>query len=118
MDVDAAFLASPAVRKWVEGLRSQSGLEVADDDERLHLLAGFCEATGRTPDETVAFCFLRRRETGSRFLSVQRRQTISTEIDGYVESTGREGHEFVVASNVLRSFLIHNGVFIGAAAPR
>ena len=118
MELDATFLASPAVQKWVEGLRTQSGVAVDSEDERLHLLAGFCSLTGRTPDETVEFCFLRRRETGERFLSVQRRQTISDEIDRYVESIGREGHGFVVASNTLRSFLIHNGVFISSAAPR
>jgi hypothetical protein len=118
MGSDAAFLRSPAVQKWIDGLRQQSGVDIDHEDGRLHLLAGFCESTGRTPDETVQFCFLRRRDTGERFLSVERRQTISAEIDRFVESTGRESHEFVVASNTLRSFLIHNGVFISSAAPR
>ncbi len=118
MELDTTFLASPAVQRWVEGLRTQSGVEVDSEDERLQLLAGFCRATDRTPDEIVESCFLRRRETGERFLSVKRRQAISNEIDRYVESTGHEGHAFVVTSNTLRSFLIHNGVFISSAAPR
>ncbi len=118
MAVDPTFWESPAVQRWIAGLRTQSGLEIGQDDERLQLLAGFCDVTGRTPDDTVAFCFLRRRADGSRFLSVQRRQALSAEIDDYIRSTGREGHEFVVAANTLRSFLIHNGVFIGAATPR
>jgi hypothetical protein len=28
---------------------------------------------GKAPDELVAFCYLRKRETGERFVSVQRR---------------------------------------------
>jgi hypothetical protein len=114
LSVDAAFLESPAVKKWREGLRNQSGVAVSDDDERLTLLADFCREMGESPEELIEFCFLRKREDGTRFLSAKRRRELAKRIDEFVRSTGLEGHAFVVAANRIRSFLIHNGVFMGA----
>ena len=55
-----------SVADWAKGLREQWGGDpLAEEPEKLESLAGFCEFAGQDPDELIAFCFLRRRETGS-----------------------------------------------------
>lgn len=106
---------SPTIRRWLDGLRDQSGITAGIDDPRVQLVAGFCQSSGRSPEEVVEYCFLVRKATGQRFLSVERRKELGQQIDEYVRGLGHAGHQFVATANTLRSFLIHNGVFIGAA---
>ncbi|MFD4252739.1 hypothetical protein ACFWQL_23630 [Amycolatopsis thermoflava] len=94
-----------AVARW----RATAGR--VDED----LLADFCQHIGTTPDELVAFCFLCRRDTGERFLSVRRRAVVNTWLDEFVAARGWTGKEAVVRANVVRGFLIHNGVPIQGA---
>ena len=63
-------------------------------------------------DESVAFCILRKKETGERFLSVKRRETVNNWLDEFAAEQGWAGKQAVTNANVVRSFLIHNGVFI------
>jgi hypothetical protein len=79
---------------------------------QLQILEAFCERVGKTPDELVAFCFLRKKATGDRFVSVKRRRTVNAWIDEFVTDQGWTGKEAVVNANVIRAFLIHNAVLI------
>ena len=80
---------------------------------RLAVLAGFLASVGKKPDELVAFCFLRKKDTGERFVSTKRRAEVNEMIEAYVVERGWVGKEAVANGNVIRSFLIHNGVPIG-----
>jgi hypothetical protein len=82
----------------------------------LDVLAKFVEHDGKDPDELVAFCFLRKRDTGTRFVSTKRRVAVNESLDAFVAAQGWEGKEAVANANIVRSFLIHNGVFIQGKA--
>ena len=85
---------------------------VAVREERLAILESFCAHTEKSPDELVEFCFLRKRATGERFVSVKRRVIVNEWIDEFVAKQGWTGKDVVSKANVVRSFLIHNGVLI------
>ncbi len=108
---------SPAVQKWLESLRKR-GEEVRLDDERVKLVKGFCEYVGKTPDEVVNYCWLRNRKDGLRSISSKRRRETSEQIEEYVKESGHTAYKATVAANTIRSFLIHNGVFMAGAAFR
>ncbi len=108
---------SPAVQKWLESLRKR-GEEVSLDDERVKLVKDFCEYVGKTPDEVVDYCWLRNRKDGLRSISSKRRRETSEQIEEYVKESGHTAYKATVAANTIRSFLIHNGVFIAGAAFR
>ncbi|HEX7164429.1 MAG TPA: hypothetical protein VF223_24690 [Trebonia sp.] len=81
-------------------------------EQRLRILAAFCAMVGKQPDELVAFCILRKKTTGEQFLSVKRRETINDWLEEFTAEQGWAGKQAVVNANVVRSFLIHNGVLI------
>ena len=78
----------------------------------LQILDNFCARCTTTPDDLVAFCYLRRRAGGERFVSAKRRATVNEWLDEFVHEQGWTGKEAVVNANVVRSFLIHNGILI------
>lgn len=102
-----------SVAAWRRGLIEQWGDDpLADDPGKLEALEGFCEFLGKDPDELVAFCFLRKRDTGERFASAARRKEVGATLRSHRDSlglTGTAGRRLV--SDVL-SFLIHNGVLM------
>ena len=55
---------------------------------------------------------MRKKATGERFLSVKRREAVNGRLDEFAAEQGWTGKEAVVNPNVVRSFPIHNGVFI------
>lgn len=81
-------------------------------EQKLGILEDFCTKVDKQPDELVAFCILRKKATGERFLSVKRREAINNWLDEFVDEQGWTGKQAVVNANVVRSFLIHNGVLI------
>jgi hypothetical protein len=109
--------ASPAMQKWLESLRKR-GEEVNLDDDRVKLVEGFCEYVGKTPDEVVDYCWLRNRKDGLRSISSKRRRETSEQIEEYIKESGLTAYKATVAANTIRSFLIHNGVFMAGTAFR
>ncbi len=102
-----------SVADWAKGLREQWGGDpLAEEPEKLESLAGFCEFTGQDPDELVAFCFLRRRETGERFGSVKRREEVAERLRGFRQARGVSGTEARKLVSEVLSFLIHNGILM------
>ncbi len=100
-----------SVATWAEGLREQWGGDpLAEEPEKLEVLAAFCEFDGRDPDELVAFCFLRRKETGVRFASVKRREAVSEQLRAFRQASGLSGTKARQLTSNLLSFLIHNGI--------
>jgi hypothetical protein len=109
---------SPAVQKWLESLSERSGEEIDWQDKRVELVKGFCEYIEKTPDDLVHYIWLKKRKDGLRSASSKRRQEISQKIEEYVKQTGQMGHDANAAANTLRSFLIHNGIFMAGTAFR
>jgi hypothetical protein len=100
-----------SVKQWAAGAGfDHDPAEVRED--KLRILADFCAKAGKQPDELVAFCILRKKATGERFLSVKRREEINNWLDEFAAEQGWTGKQAVVNANVVRSFLIHNGVLI------
>lgn len=106
--------ASDTVKRWFTSA-GHDRLPAEEQQRYLTILEGFCGSTGKQPDELVAFCFLRKRDTGKRFVSVKRRVEMNAWIDRFVAERGWSGKEAVANANVIRGFLIHNGVLIQGA---
>jgi hypothetical protein len=108
--------AAPSVLRWFDSAR----LNTDPDEEkqlRYGLLAGFCEHTGQSPDELVAG-LVRTTKGGESAISAKRRKVIDASIEEFVEKSGFTGRDAVVNGNIIRSFLVHNGIFIQGRAWR
>ena len=102
-----------SVATWSKGLREQWGGDpLTEDADKLHSLAAFCELVGKDPDQLVAFCFLRRKETGERFTSTKRREEVRRHLKEFEAQSGLSGREARRSANNVVSFLSHNGVLI------
>lgn len=113
----ADLAASASVKQWFASARLES--EPAEElAERIELLAGFLAHVGRSADELVEYCFLRKKDTGERFSSVKRRGEVNDWIEQFVAERGWTGREAVYNGNLLRSFMIHNGALIQGNAWR
>lgn len=97
------------MRRWFSSAGHERAAPEAQE-AALAKLDGFCTHFGKTPDELVAFCFLRKKATGERFASVKRREAVNEAIGAFVDEQGWTGKDAVVNANVVRSFLIHNGI--------
>ena len=104
-----------AIETWRGGLREQWGGDpLAEEPDKVQTVAAFCEFIEKDPDELVAFCFLRRRETGERFGSVKRREEVIEKLRAFRDGSGLTGTPARKSVNDVLSFLIHNGVLINA----
>jgi len=111
VDDDQDIFRHPTIQRWLAG----AGHDKQPDEVQrryLDVLEGFLLHAGQDPDELVEFCFLRKRMTGERFVSTKRRIEVNEWIDEFVEARGWADKEAVVNANIVRSFLIHNGVLI------
>jgi hypothetical protein len=102
--------ATATVRRWF----ASAALEGAPEEDKLRrlvLLADFCRHSGQSPDELVAG-LLRTTKTGDTAISAKRRKAMNATIDQFVAVRGLDGKDAVVTGNTLRSFLVHNGIFI------
>lgn len=100
------------VANWATALRRQWGGDpLAEDPAKLQTLAAFCAFVDQDPDALVAFCFLRKRATGERFASKQRREELLQKLKAFENAAGRGVEARRRRSHVV-SFLSHNGVLI------
>jgi len=107
----AATRSAESVRRWFASAGHDR--QAAPVQQRyLRILDDFCARCQTTPDDLVAFCYLRRRASGERFVSVKRRATVNEWLGEFVKEQGWTGKDAVVNANVVRSFLIHNGILI------
>ncbi len=97
------------VQTWLAGLREQSGADAAGDPERLEALRRFCEFVDRDPDAIVREC-LRDSDAGMK-ISIKGRRLYATKIVDFERQTDGD-HRRRGAGSTVRSFLIHNGIFL------
>jgi hypothetical protein len=110
---DLAELA--CVQRWLRAYGAFWGeTSTADEVQRkLQVLADFCGSCDSAPDELVDSLF--RQTPEGRRIKLKRRRAVMAQIDEFEREFGRGdmrvGRE---AGNVVRSFLIHNGVALTA----
>ncbi len=107
----SAIRAAGSVRRWFASAGHDRHAPTVQQ-HYLRILDDFCAHRETTPDDLVAFCYLRRRASGERFVSVKRRATVNEWLEEFVQEQGWTGKEAVVNANVVRGFLIHNGILI------
>jgi hypothetical protein len=99
------------VQTWRDGLREQWGDE-PDMAPRLETLGSFCDFAGTDPDTMIAAC-TREVESGKR-IRIKARREYSEKIAEFQAEMGGTPREQMKAGNVVRSFFIHNGIFMQA----
>lgn len=112
-----AGLAS--VQRWLRAYGAFWGetSTAGEVQRKLQVLADFCGLCDRTPDDLVDSLF-RQTPEGPR-IKLKRRRAVMAQIDEFEREFGKGnmtvGRE---AGNVVRSFLIHNGVALTATPLR
>lgn len=71
-DVSEEFKDSPAIAHWFASARHHEDPPELQD-ALLAVVADFCAFTGKTPEELVVGCFLRKKATGDKFVSSKAR---------------------------------------------
>jgi hypothetical protein len=100
------------VQTWASGLREQWGEAPADLDGRIDSLGRFCDFVGEDPDTMIAAC-TREVESGKR-IRIKARRLYSEKIAEFQAAAGGDARAQARAGNIIRSFFIHNGIFMQA----
>lgn len=109
---ESSLKETEAVQTWLRGLTEQWGEAPADFDERVALLARFCEFLEQDPDEIIAACS-REVESGKR-IRIKERRRYSEKIAEFQDTLEGDARTKGRAGNIIRSFFIHNGIFMQA----
>ena len=96
------------VQTWAAGLREQWGEMPADLDGRIEIVRQFCDFVGEDPDAMIAAC-TRHVESGKR-IRIKARRLYSEKIVEFQAAAGGDAR----VGNIIRSFFIHNGIFMQA----
>ena len=94
-------------------VRPAQGLLLARPYPGWHTWVEFHTGTG-----WLAAGVLRTTKDGDTAISAKRRTAMNTAIDEFVEKSGFSGKDAVINGNIIRSFLVHNGIFIQGRAWR
>jgi hypothetical protein len=98
------------VQAWVAGLREQWGEEPADMGARVETLERFCAFVERGPDTIIEECS--REVEGGKRIRIKKRRFYAEKIDDFQGSVDGDARAQTRAGNVVRSFMIHNGIFM------
>ena len=100
-----------SVRQWARGLKEQWGNE-PEMEQRYAVLQRFADFAGKDPDTMIADC-TRDVDSGKRIRIKARREytekiyAFQTKVEGNLRQQSK-------AANFVRSFFIHNGIFMQA----
>jgi hypothetical protein len=98
------------VRTWFEGLREHWGEEPPDKEGKLATLQSFCEMVGKDPDAIVEECS--REVEGGKRIRIKARRLYTEKIEEFKGSVRGAPRDQGKAANTVRSFMIHNGIFM------
>lgn len=113
MSEGASIEEFESIKAWRRGLVEQWGGDpLAEEPEKLETIRAFCEFIDKTPDELVAFCFLRKKATGEKFASAKRREAVAGYLRDFRDDRGLTGMAGRRATADVLSFLVHNGVMM------
>lgn len=111
MNVAQAIARYASVAEWAAGLRERWGGDpLAEESDKLASLEAFCAFIEKDPDALAAFCILRRKATGDRFVSRKRRDTVKQQLAAYHAEAGLTGTPARRHRSDVVSFLLYNGV--------
>ena len=115
---DAPITLSPmleytSVQTWIDGLRQHWGGDpVTDDPERLPALEAFCRYANCDPDQIIKeTTMIKDGEKRIRLKGRERYAALIDEWQATVEGSRIRKGKY---GNIVRSFLIHNGVLLAA----
>lgn len=100
-----------AVKTWLEGLRQQWDADPLEEDPGcLEALERFCLQVDKEPDTIIEECFVLKG--GQKLISYKGRNFYYNKIAEFQDSLEEEPRDKVRLGNNVRSFFIHNGVFM------
>jgi hypothetical protein len=103
----------PTVQRWLKsaGLLEEDQREI---DGHVEVVGEYCDYAGVTPRELVEKCLrpLNSDDPEQREISLKGRREVNTSIQQW--SDGLTGTRFMraIAGNMVRGFLVHNGILI------
>jgi hypothetical protein len=112
MALTADIRGYATVQSWIDGLREQWGEEPGDLDKRLEVLERFCRFMDKDPDTLIEDCS-RVVESGKR-IKIKVRRQYTEKIAEFQGSADGDARAQARAGNIVRSFFIHNGIFMQA----
>lgn len=111
MPLDKPVAEYETVQTWRDGLKEQWGDE-PDMTARHETLERFCDFAHKNPDEMIAECS--REVEGGKRIRIKGRREYSELIEQFQVVTGGTARDQGRLGNVVRSFFIHNGIFMQA----
>jgi hypothetical protein len=103
------------VQTWLQGVHHQSPVSTNSDQDRLGALLKFCQMVEKDPDAIITECFRKPVEGDEwkhiRFKVRRRYSALINRAEQELYGGGTAGRQ---QSNLIRSFFIHNGVFLQA----
>jgi hypothetical protein len=110
--VGSALQDQESIQTWQRGLTEQWGEAPTDFEERVQLVGRFCEFVDQTPDAVIAACS--REVDGGKRIRIKQRRFYTEKIAEFQGSVDGDARAKGRAGNVIRSFFIHNGIFMQA----
>jgi hypothetical protein len=109
--VAAAIADYDSVRLWARGLKEQWGDE-PDMEPRYAVLQRFADFVGKDPDTMIAECS--RNVEGGKRIRIKPRREYTEKIAAFQATVEGDPRQQSRAANFVRSFFIHNGIFMQA----
>lgn len=105
------LINEPTVQRWLRSAK----LDTAPREEQLaqvEPLARFCARRGQSPQQLVDSCFLEKTADGQYQISIKGRREMDAAIEEFTATLGLPRHYAIATGNIIRGFLVHNGVLI------
>jgi len=102
----------PSIQTWIQGLTEQWGEPPSDLDDRLRVVESFCRFVDGEPDRLITESS-RDVESGKR-IRIKVRRHYSERIAEFQSTLAGDARTKARAANIVRSFFIHNGIFMQA----
>lgn len=107
------------VQTWLKNVHYQSPASTTSDQDRLNTLLLFCQFVEKDPDSIIADSFRAPKEGDEwKHIKFKARRRYSDLIDQAQQELFGGGTAGRQRGSIIRSFFIHNGVFMQAAPLR